>query len=257
MAESSPERLIAVDQGGLEQERCLPNQLRHLLEAAAGAEDEAWREFLHSYSRFILYVARQKARDRDDGVMDRYAFVVERLREDNYRRLRTFAADGRGKFTTWLMVVVRRLCLDHDRHRYGRTPTESLRRSPTSFHVGEFVQDPAAIDRIPDPRPSPDDLVEAAQGLHRLHAALATLTPDDRLLVSLRYEDGRSAREIASIMALPTPFHAYRRLRRVHRLLREALADRPEANINAGNARLRPPSVQYHWSGDGRLKPTA
>ena len=32
--------------------------------------------------------------------MDRYAFSIERLREQNFRRLRTFAADGRGKFTT-------------------------------------------------------------------------------------------------------------------------------------------------------------
>src|SRR5688500_7712225 len=100
----------------------LPIKLRNLLEAAEGnAREHAWTEFLESYSRLILFVAHRTPGDYD-VVMDRYAFVVERLRELNYRRLRTYAADGRGKFTTWLMVVTRRLCVDHNRLKHGRSP---------------------------------------------------------------------------------------------------------------------------------------
>src|SRR5215216_1013107 len=128
-----------------------PSQLHHLLEAADGPPQErAWTEFLEFYSRLILYVARQMPRDHDVA-MDRYAFVVERLREQNCRRLRTFAADGRGKFTTWLTVVVRRLCLDHDRHKHGRTPW--VRNPGIPRRLVELVLDPEILDRLPDGGP--------------------------------------------------------------------------------------------------------
>ena len=48
------------DELGSDHPRSFPVQLRHLLEAADGPDhDRAWTEFLDSYSRLILYVARQ------------------------------------------------------------------------------------------------------------------------------------------------------------------------------------------------------
>ena len=68
-----------------EHSRSLPSQLQVLLEAVeASQQDRAWTAFLDSYSRLILYVARQIPRDHD-AVMDRYAFVLERLREQGVR----------------------------------------------------------------------------------------------------------------------------------------------------------------------------
>jgi hypothetical protein len=60
--------------------------------------------------------------------MDRYAWVLDALRQDRHRRLRAFAAEGRGSFTTWLVAVVRRLCVDEHRHRYGRPAGWRARR---------------------------------------------------------------------------------------------------------------------------------
>src|SRR5262249_41817793 len=98
----------------------LPAELSQLLAAAEpqGAEG-AWGEFVHAHSRLLLHVARSMAKDHDDA-MDRFAYLLEQLRRDDCRRLRGFVADGRSKFTTWLVVVARRLCLDYDRRRYGR-----------------------------------------------------------------------------------------------------------------------------------------
>ncbi len=53
--------------------------------------------------------------------------------------------------------------------------------------------------------------------------ALAALTPADRLLLKLRFEDDLSAGAIASILELPTPFHVYRRVRIVCAALRRTL----------------------------------
>jgi RNA polymerase sigma factor (sigma-70 family) len=234
-----------------------PTQLRDLLEAADGPDQErAWAQFLDVYSRLILFVARQIPRDHD-VVMDRYAFVVERLREHNCRRLRTFAADGRGKFTTWLVVVVRRLCLDHDRRKHGRAAAPGVRRTPAPpRRLVELVFDPAVLDRLPSRGPSTDEDLEREQLLQQLDAAVATLSPSDQLLLSLRHQDDRSAREIASLMSLPTPFHVYRRLNRLHDLLRQALTAAAGREPGAGGADPGPPAVQYGWSSDGPFDPT-
>lgn len=218
-------------------DRSLPPTVRSLLEAAdPSAHDKAWGEFVAAFSRLILYVARQTPGEYDTS-MDRYAFVLERLREQDYRRLRTYAADGRGKFTTWLTVVVRRLCVDYDRVKHGRAPPAAIGRSHAPRRPLELVfLDPLLMDRLEDGRLPADEEVIRRQALEQLDSAVAGLIPSDRLLLVLRYEDGRSAREIASILSLSTPFHVYRRLNRVHDLLRRALAP---------SARDSPPAVQY------------
>jgi DNA-directed RNA polymerase specialized sigma subunit len=48
-------------------------------------------------------------------------------------------------------------------------------------------------------------------------------TPQDRLLLRLRFEGDMTAREIALLLNLPTPFHVYRRLNALLEQLRESL----------------------------------
>jgi RNA polymerase sigma factor (sigma-70 family) len=219
--------------------------LRQLLDAADGPEQEqAWSEFVDSYSRLILYVARRMPCDHD-LVMDRYAFVLEQLREQHYRRLRTFAVDGRGKFTTWLTVVVRRLCVDHDRRRNGRVPGTGPRTPAVPRRLVALVFDPEVLERLPDTRPPPDEELERDQVLRQLDTAVATLSASDQLLLILRYQDNRSAREIASLMSLPTAFHVYRRLKRVHESLRQALTVPTDGERKTTGAPRAPNAVQY------------
>lgn len=241
---------------GSEYRRSVPHDVRCLLEAADGpALEQAWTEFLQSYSRLILYVARQKTRDAD-GVMDRYAYVVERLREQDCRRLRAFTADGRGKFTTWLTVVVRRLCLDHDRHKYGRSGHTEAPCAVVSDRSSDGIVGSAVLDSLPDPKPLADQALERDEVLQRLNAAITTLSPGDRLLLVLRYQDERSAREIASILSLATPFHVYRRLSRIHNTLREALGALRDPEIREIRAATHSAAVQYRWRRNQRFEPT-
>src|SRR5690242_433674 len=97
-----------------------PPELARLFTAAdPPTHDAAWAAFVAAHSRLLLHTARSLNHDYD-AAMDGYAHVLEALRSDNYRRLRAYVADGRGKFSTWLVVVARRLCLDFHRQRYGR-----------------------------------------------------------------------------------------------------------------------------------------
>ena len=79
----------------------------------------AWVNFLTAYSDVIYGVVRTIARNSDHAG-DCYLFVCTKLADRNYRRLLSFRPDGRARFSTWLRVVVRNLCLDWYRLEFGR-----------------------------------------------------------------------------------------------------------------------------------------
>lgn len=208
----------------------LPPELSALLDVADPvARDAAWRRFVETHSRLLLHAARSIDRNHD-AAMDAYAYVLEQLQRDDFRRLRVYAADERGKFSTWLFLVARRLCLDHVRQRYGRRQSEDAQsheahetRRRLLDHVAEEI-DVAEIayagDRDAEMRVRVEELGDA------LAEALAALAPPDRLLIKLRFQDALSVPEIARILKAPTPFHIYRRLNAVLAQVRAGLARR-------------------------------
>lgn len=209
----------------------LPAVLSRLLPENCPPAEEAWAEFIAAHSKLILYVARSLGGDHD-AVMDRYACILEQLRADNFRRLRTYAADGRSEFSTWLVVVAQRICLDHRRARYGRfrvaegdSATHKEERAARRRLV-DLLAAKVDLSSIGDTRSgSPEDLVRVADLYHALQAALSHLEPQDRLLIKLRFEDELPMPEIARSLKFPTRFHAYRRLTHVLGDLRHALED--------------------------------
>lgn len=205
----------------------VPESLRQLLEAPEGdPRAAAWAAFLQEMSPLVLHVARRLGGDHD-VVMDRYAFVVEALRHDEHRRLRGWLADGRGEFTTWLIVVTRRLCFDHHRHRYGRpqgTSRESAEDRATRRRLVDLVGEELAVDGTPSASlEAPDEDLRRLERNERLAAALASLDPADRLLLRLRFEDGRSVPQIAGLVGASTPFVVYRRVAKILDTLRTRL----------------------------------
>lgn len=205
----------------------LPRELSGLLGATDPATREAaWAAFLKAHSRLLLHTARSLGRDYD-AAMDGYAYVLGQLRHDDYRRLRAYVANGRSKFTTWLVVVARRLCLDSHRQRYGRVrdpDAERAEQQATRRRLSDLVAeqvDPATLSDPAAQNPEADLL--ARERRQALAVALEKLEARDLLLVRLRFEDELSAREIADVMGFPTPFHVYRRLNALTESLRRAL----------------------------------
>lgn len=86
-----------------------------------GDVDGAWDVFLDRYRRLILATIRHFITEYDD-VMDVFAQVCGALRENDFARLRRYAAatDHRARFSTWLVAVVRNQTIDWFRHREGR-----------------------------------------------------------------------------------------------------------------------------------------
>lgn len=99
-----------------------------LRELEARRPERAWDAFLDRYRRLVFATIRRFVEDHDD-VMDVFTHVCEALRDDDFRRLRSYAAgqaDRRARFSTWLVVVVRNLTIDWVRRRYGRPRGRTL-----------------------------------------------------------------------------------------------------------------------------------
>jgi len=91
---------------------------------------EAWAEFLATFSPLILQVVQLFERN-DDPIADCYLFVCEQLSQKQFRRLTLFRPDGPASFRTWLRAVVRNLSLDWRRREFGRNRIfESIQRLP-------------------------------------------------------------------------------------------------------------------------------
>jgi len=204
----------------------LPVELTRLLAASdTNAKEEAWAAFVAEHSRLLLSVARSLNSDRD-AAMDGYTYILEQLREDGCRRLRAFTPDGRSQFTTWLVVVARRLCVDHQRSRYGRLRDEdSVAAMAARRRLLDLVaeMDP---DEIASQGVDPSQSLQAGELHEALEVALARLAPADRVLLKLRFEDDLPAREIAAVLRMPTLFHVYRRLETLLKELRVTLRTR-------------------------------
>jgi RNA polymerase sigma factor (sigma-70 family) len=214
----------------------MTGELSRLLDARTEAAcAEAWTEFIGVHHRLLLHVARSSARD-DDAAMDAYAFILDRLREDDFRRIRAFAADGRSTFVTWLVVVAKRLCVDFARGRYGRVDRrtnvvdaddrEQMRRRLIDLAGAELD-----LSAIPDPSEStPETIFDNAAVRQALYDAMRELEPRERLLLALRFEDDLTAERIAATLDMPSAFTVYRQLNRIFDKLRRRLSDLREGN---------------------------
>lgn len=161
--------------------------------------------------------------------MDGYAFVLQALREDGCRRLRAYVPDGKTKFTTWLVVVARRLVLDYFRQRYGRSRSQddaARDEHAARRRLEDLVAEEIDPDQLAVASSGPDASLRQAELMDALRRALDELDPADRMLLALRFADDRPIRDIARALGLPSVFHVYRRLGGALSALRRALARR-------------------------------
>lgn len=201
---------------------------RSAADGDAPTTGRAWEDFLGAHSELILRVARVVAHDHDSA-MDCYVYVLDRLRENNGQRLRSYTPDAACSFATWLAVVVRRLCVDRYREKYGRqrgTDANAQHGHLVRRRLADLVGVEAALEQVHAGDGDSGRELEQRELVAALNSVLFSLDPRDRLLLALRFEDELPARQIAEIMAFPTLFHVYRQIKSVLALCREALERR-------------------------------
>ncbi len=193
------------------------------------SREEAWQRFVNRHSRLLLTTARETCADYDDG-MERYAFLLDELKRDDCQRLRKYLADGRGKFTTWLVVVARRLCIDHHRKKYGRRRGVADVRADAEWEMRSrlirMISERVEITDIPDgTNVDPETQIQVSDRHRAMERALAALDPRDHLLIRLKFEDEVPVKKIVKVMGFSGEVSVYRKLKKVYQRLREALGE--------------------------------
>ena len=205
----------------------VPPELRELIHASdAEAREDAWDRLVARFTPLLLHTARTFPGGHE-AAMDRYAFILEQLRRDEFRRLHRYSEDGRASFATWLVSVARRLCADRHRLVYGRarggagsdSPARRARRS-----LADLVAEQLDAERH-GPADPHDVQAELESGELRaaLDRALAELAPADRLLLALRFEQDLSAREISELTRRGNTFQVYRQINALLKALAASL----------------------------------
>ena len=210
----------------------LPAELARLLASPDDlSREKAWRVFLDTFSPLILHAARSASAGYDEG-MDAYAAALDGLRADNYRKLRGYSADPRSKFSTWLVVVVRRVCIDAHRERFGRSSAKeipdgiSAERSARR-RLATLTSAAIELESLPDSQGErPDQEVRQNDLYEQLESALSDLDERDRLLLTLRFVDDLPARRIAEVQGWPDQMIVYRRINQLMTVLKEKLLSR-------------------------------
>jgi RNA polymerase sigma factor (sigma-70 family) len=194
-----------------------------------GSRESAWESFLGRYSFLIRHTAA-KLDSGYDITMDRYAFVLDQLRQDDFRRVRKFQPGGTARFSTWLVVVVRRLCLDHHRRLYGRSGSaESTDRGADELRISrrrlaDLTTDTDEVGALADTgRMSITTEFRVRERGQVLGRAVGDLDHLDRELLRLRFEENLTAREIAVRLGFDSLSQVYRRLDAVLAALRNRL----------------------------------
>lgn len=191
--------------------------------ACAKGINGAWQRFSDLYRKYVTDLSRHLSGSGLDAQELGEAVWVDLFLPDRSGESRIASYDGRSSLTTWLRVVVS-----------NRIINERVRKSSW----------PSNLDGIPEPvDPAALKDLEAHLGLSRykpmilwcFQEALQCLTPRERLIVLLRYEQGLQLGEIARLFS-------------VHQSTITRQMDRGASRLRNEVARLL--ASHYHLSGD-------
>jgi RNA polymerase sigma-70 factor (ECF subfamily) len=164
-------------------------QVRRWVQQARGGDEEAFGELMKTYYQRVYRLACGMVNNPEDARdVSQQAWVKAWKNLPRYRES--------SSFFTWLYRIVSNTCLDFLRHR---------------AHLGEQPL-PENVDLVTpsDPNPAasrhsrPDQEAERAEVRHLFDEALAELSPEHRMTLTLREIEGFAYGEIASVMGCRT-----------------------------------------------------
>lgn len=169
-----------------------------LLPRVAASEDGAVEAVLQRYSGAVYGLARRQCRNVQDAEDTAQEIFLE-----IWRCAERFDPRA-GSELAFVMTIARRRVVDRSR-RYGRRSGEELTDQP------ERIADPVVTDAS-----------ERADDARRAREAMQQLRPEQRLVLELALERGRTHQEIAAVVGIPlgtVKSHARRGLQRLRALL--------------------------------------
>ena len=155
-----------------------------LIVAAQKGDPGAFDDLVCRYDKQVLSIALSYCSD-EEAAKDVYQEVFLRV----YRALPRF--QFKSQFSTWLYRIVVNACLTH-RAKERNSPFVSVEMASDEDErpLESMVADPTAAD---------ETLLNAEISAH-IQDAIGTLSPQQRMVFTLRHYDGFKLREIAAMM---------------------------------------------------------
>lgn len=167
-----------------------------LVRGMLALDNSAWMAFQRKYDVLITSAITKShvGRLSSTAVADAKAEFYASLLANDLHKLRQFDPERGTRLSTWVHTVAGNAA--RDRRRYEK------RRPAVSLEGGRSGDDDEGTsygDRAEDRTPSAFDRLATAREYKQ---AMAALTPDEREIASLRYEDGLSSREVAERLGM-------------------------------------------------------
>ena len=158
-----------------------------VIRAVQSGDQDAFERLVHAYDQSVLRLAMNLLRSPEDA-RDVYQEAFLRV----YRNIHTFRFDC--SFHTWLYRIVTNICLDHLRKRKVR------REESAVIDTGEGPVDRMDSFEEEGPHADPERQMWNNQLSGRIEAALAGLTPRERMVFELRHYQGMRLRAIGDAL---------------------------------------------------------
>ena len=182
-----------------------------LIAAAQRKDPEAFAELVRLYDRFVLRVALNLLRRPEDA---RDAYQEAFLKA--YRKLGSFRFQC--GFSTWLYRIATNVCLDHLRRKSVRKEFGvDDRDEEAGFNPLRSASDGRA-------QADPERVLAGGEIARGIEAALAELSPRERLVFELRHHEGMRLRAVGEMLGISEEA-AKNSLFRATRKLRAALEE--------------------------------
>ena len=157
---------------------------RELILEAQKGDGPAFEELVYRYDRKVLKLAVSYTNDEEDA-KDVYQEVFIRV----FRALPGFRFESR--FSTWLYRIVVNVCLSHK--------SRAQNRECESLDFEDENGEGRSFDPVSDDLPSDQKALSSEISRH-VRAALEVLSPQQRLVFTLRHYEGYKLKEIAALM---------------------------------------------------------
>ncbi len=157
-----------------------------LIRRSRNGDGGAFETLLCRYDRRVLGIALQYTGNKEDA-KDIYQEVFLKV----HRALENFRFES--KFSTWLFRVTTNTCLTYEARR------KKNRLFSLDGDRGRDGEGDTLSENLQTP-PESERLALNAEARRQIEAALKRLSPQQRLIFSLRHFDGHKLREIAELL---------------------------------------------------------
>jgi RNA polymerase sigma-70 factor (ECF subfamily) len=158
-----------------------------LIRAVQNGDHDAFEQLVRAYDKSVLRLAMNLLRSSEDA-RDVYQEAFLRV----YRNIHAFRFDC--SFHTWLYRIVTNICLDHLRKRKVRREESSV------VETSDGPVDRMETFELEVAGANPERNMWNRQLGTKIRAALAELTPRERMVFELRHYQGMRLRNIGEIL---------------------------------------------------------